>query len=86
MEVAKYTERLVPSTRFVAVDGLEPSVSESAAFVAPSASIIGDVTLGANSRCVLDSIHSKRNRSQSRLNFAIVLSSFFLKHVSLNHL
>jgi carbonic anhydrase/acetyltransferase-like protein (isoleucine patch superfamily) len=52
MEVAKYTERLVPSTRFVAVDGLEPIVSENAAFVAPSASIIGDVTLGANSRCV----------------------------------
>lgn len=52
MEVAKYTERLVPSTRFVAVDGVAPVVSEAAAFVAPSASIIGDVSLGKNSRCV----------------------------------
>lgn len=49
MEVAKYTERLVPSTRFVAVDGVAPVVSETATFVAPSASVIGDVTLGSNS-------------------------------------
>ena len=50
MEVAKYTERLVPSTRFVAVDGVAPAVSESAAFVAPSANVIGDVTIGKSSR------------------------------------
>ena len=50
MEVAKYTEKLVPSTRFVAVNGVAPMVSESACFVAPSASIIGDVALGGNSR------------------------------------
>jgi len=49
MEVAKYTERLVPSTRFVAVDGVAPMVSESASFVAPSASVIGDVSMGSNS-------------------------------------
>eukprot|EP00543_Licmophora_paradoxa_P004970 CAMPEP_0202442574 /NCGR_PEP_ID=MMETSP1360-20130828/1987_1 /ASSEMBLY_ACC=CAM_ASM_000848 /TAXON_ID=515479 /ORGANISM="Licmophora paradoxa, Strain CCMP2313" /LENGTH=276 /DNA_ID=CAMNT_0049057975 /DNA_START=63 /DNA_END=893 /DNA_ORIENTATION=+ len=49
MEVAKYTERLVPSTRFVAVDGVAPVVSETACFVAPSASVIGDVTLGSKS-------------------------------------
>uniref|UniRef100_A0A7S4QM24 Gamma carbonic anhydrase n=3 Tax=Ditylum brightwellii TaxID=49249 RepID=A0A7S4QM24_9STRA len=49
MEVAKYTERLVPSTRFVAVDGVAPAVSESAAFVAPSASVIGNVSLGSKS-------------------------------------
>lgn len=49
MEVAQYTERLVPSTRFVAVDGVAPIVSETATFVAPSASVIGDVTLGSNS-------------------------------------
>lgn len=48
MEVCKYTERLVPSTRFVAVDGISPTVSPLTAFVAPSASIIGDVTLGSN--------------------------------------
>jgi len=52
MEVAKYTERLVPSTRFVAVDGVAPAVSESAAFVAPSASVIGNVSLGSKSRYV----------------------------------
>jgi hypothetical protein len=49
MEVAKYTERLVPSTRFVAVDDVAPTI-EPATFVAPSASVIGDVTLGTNSR------------------------------------
>lgn len=49
MEVCKYTERLVPSTRFVAVDGVSPTVSPLTAFVAPSASVIGDVTLGQNS-------------------------------------
>ena len=50
IEVTKYTERLVPSTRFVAVDGIVPVVSETATFVAPSANVIGDVTLGSNSR------------------------------------
>ena len=49
MEVAKHTERLVPSTRIVAVDGVAPAVSTAAAFIAPSASVIGDVTLGPNS-------------------------------------
>lgn len=49
MEVCKYTDRLVPSTRFVAVDGVSPTVSPLTAFVAPSASVIGDVTLGQNS-------------------------------------
>jgi len=49
LEVAKYTERLVPSTRFVSVDGIAPVVSELAAFVAPSANIIGDVTIGKDS-------------------------------------
>jgi carbonic anhydrase/acetyltransferase-like protein (isoleucine patch superfamily) len=41
---------LVPSTRFVSVDGIAPVVSETATFVAPSANVIGDVTLGSNSR------------------------------------
>jgi carbonic anhydrase/acetyltransferase-like protein (isoleucine patch superfamily) len=49
MEVCKYSDRLVPSTRFVAVDGVSPTVSPLTAFVAPSASVIGDVTLGQNS-------------------------------------
>ena len=49
MEVAKYTERLVPSTRIVAVDGVAPTISETAAFVAPSANVVGNVTLGPNS-------------------------------------
>lgn len=50
LEVAQFTERLVPSTRFVAVDNVAPAIADSAAFVAPSASVIGDVTLGKNSR------------------------------------
>eukprot|EP00523_Entomoneis_sp_CCMP467_P008543 CAMPEP_0168738012 /NCGR_PEP_ID=MMETSP0724-20121128/10705_1 /TAXON_ID=265536 /ORGANISM="Amphiprora sp., Strain CCMP467" /LENGTH=281 /DNA_ID=CAMNT_0008785325 /DNA_START=77 /DNA_END=922 /DNA_ORIENTATION=- len=45
MEVTKYTERLVPSTRFVAVEDKAPTVAEEC-FVAPSASVIGDVTIG----------------------------------------
>lgn len=49
MELTKYTERLVPSTRFVAVNGVAPKVSEMS-FVAPSASVIGDVTIGKESR------------------------------------
>ena len=49
MEVTQYTEKLVPSTRFVAVDDVAPKVSEEC-FVAPSASLIGDVTVGKNSR------------------------------------
>ena len=50
MEVAKYTEKLVPSTRFVSVDGVAPMVAEYGTFVAPSAAVIGDVTIGRNSR------------------------------------
>ncbi len=49
MEVCKYRDKLVPSTRFVAVDGLSPTVSPHTAFVAPNASVIGDVSLGQNS-------------------------------------
>ena len=51
LELTKYTERLVPSTRFVAVNGIAPKVSEMS-FVAPSASVIGDVTIGKESRYV----------------------------------
>jgi hypothetical protein len=51
MELTKYTERLVPSTRFVAVNGVAPKVS-AMSFVAPSASVIGDVTIGKESRYV----------------------------------
>lgn len=49
LEVAKYTERLVPSTRIVSVDSLAPTISPLSKFIAPSANLIGDVTLGANS-------------------------------------
>lgn len=49
LEVAKYTERLVPSTRIVAVNDIAPTISPTSKFIAPSANLIGDVTLGANS-------------------------------------
>lgn len=52
IEITKYAEKLVPSTRFVAVDGVAPKVSDTAAFVAPSAAVIGDVTIGPKSRYV----------------------------------
>lgn len=45
MEVTRYTEKLVPSTRFVSVDGIGPTIADDT-FVAPSASLIGDVTIG----------------------------------------
>jgi gamma-carbonic anhydrase len=45
MEVTKYTEKLVPSTRFVAVDNVAPTVSPES-FVAPSAAVIGNVSIG----------------------------------------
>jgi len=49
MEVVKYTERLVPSTRFVAIDDLMPAISKSVSFIAPTANIIGDVKIGEKS-------------------------------------
>lgn len=49
VEVAKYTEKLVPSTRFVSVDGVAPTTGTNN-FVAPSASVIGSVKLGEHSR------------------------------------
>lgn len=49
MEVAKFSEKLVPSTRFVAVDGVMPQVSNQGSFIAPSASLIGDVNVDKNS-------------------------------------
>lgn len=50
LEVAKYTERLVPSSRIVSVNGITPTISSpSTTFIAPSANIIGDVTLGPHS-------------------------------------
>ncbi len=52
VEVAKYTEKLVPSTRFVSVDGVAPTVGANN-FVAPAASVIGNVTLGEHSRYAL---------------------------------
>ena len=55
MELTKYTEKLVPSTRFVAVDGIAPKVSEMS-FIAPSASIVGNVTIGKESRYVVTPI------------------------------
>lgn len=50
LEVAKYTERLVPSTRIVSVNGIAPTIpSPATTFIAPSANIVGDVTLGSKS-------------------------------------
>ena len=49
MEVAKYTERLVPSTRFVAVNNIAPTINPDTSFIAPSANIVGDVTIGSSS-------------------------------------
>lgn len=49
IEVTKFTEKLVPSTQFVAVNGIGPTISEMS-FIAPSASVVGDVTIGKESR------------------------------------
>ena len=44
MEVARYTERLTPSTRFVTYGGHTPSAPLS--FVSPAATLVGDIKLG----------------------------------------
>lgn len=49
IEVAKYVERLVPSTRIVSVDGVAPALPGANNFIAPSASVIGNVTIGEHS-------------------------------------
>lgn len=49
MEVAKYTERLVPSSRIVSVNGVSPALPGANNFIAPSASVIGNVTIGEHS-------------------------------------
>lgn len=49
IEVAKYTERLVPSSRIVSVDGVAPALPGANNFIAPSASVIGNVTIGEHS-------------------------------------
>jgi len=50
IEVAKYMERLVPSTRIISVDGVAPALPGANNFIAPSASVIGNVTIGEHSR------------------------------------
>jgi gamma-carbonic anhydrase len=47
MEVTRYTERLVPSTRFVTYNGKSPSAPLT--FIAPSSTLVGDVTIGKGS-------------------------------------
>jgi len=49
IEVAKYMERLVPSTRIVSVNGVAPALPGANNFIAPSASVIGNVTIGEHS-------------------------------------
>merc|ERR1711865_359404 len=49
IEVAKYMERLVPSTRIISVDGVAPALPGANNFIAPSASVIGNVTIGEHS-------------------------------------
>ena len=50
MEITKYTDKLVPSTRFVAVEGVGAPRVNKMSFVAPTACVIGDVTVGKESR------------------------------------
>jgi hypothetical protein len=52
IEVTQYQQQMVPSTRFVGFDGRVPNVS-SESFVAPTASVIGNVTIGKTSRYVV---------------------------------
>lgn len=75
MELTKYTERLVPSTRFVAVNGIAPKVSEMS-FVAPSASVIGDVTIGKESRYA--KCTAETSNLQAMDDFLIYNLRFFL--------
>jgi carbonic anhydrase/acetyltransferase-like protein (isoleucine patch superfamily) len=45
MEVTRYSERLVPSTRFVTMNNTTPSAP--LCFVSPAATLVGDVHMGA---------------------------------------
>ncbi|GMH98934.1 hypothetical protein TrST_g10964 [Triparma strigata] len=47
LETSRYTDRLVPSTRFVTFNGQTPSAPLT--FVSPASSLIGDVTIGEGS-------------------------------------
>jgi carbonic anhydrase/acetyltransferase-like protein (isoleucine patch superfamily) len=47
MEVTRYSERLVPSTRFVTYNGVSPTAPLT--FIAPSSTLVGDVTIGKGS-------------------------------------
>ncbi len=47
MEVTRYTERLVPSTRFVTYNGKTPSAPQ--AFVSPASTLVGDVSISPGS-------------------------------------
>mmetsp|Transcript_27607 Transcript_27607/g.55188 ORF Transcript_27607/g.55188 Transcript_27607/m.55188 type:complete len:292 (+) Transcript_27607:31-906(+) len=47
LEVTRYTERLVPSTRFVTFNGQTPSAPLT--FISPSSSLIGSVTVSPGS-------------------------------------
>lgn len=49
LEVAKHSDKLVPSTKFVAVDGMMPSVSSINTFIAPNASLVGGVNVDKES-------------------------------------
>jgi hypothetical protein len=73
MEVTKYKEKLVPSTRFVSVDGIAPAVSGANNFVAPSASIVGNVSIGDHSRYVIVCVET--GRLWSFILFLAVLNS-----------
>eukprot|EP01039_Chlorochromonas_danica_P010797 gene10797-11999_t len=47
LEVTPYVEKLQPSLRSAAIKGVRPNIAGS--FVAPSAAVVGNVTVGANS-------------------------------------
>lgn len=49
LEVAKHSDKLVPSTKFVAVDGIMPSISSISTFIAPNASLVGNVNIDKES-------------------------------------
>jgi len=49
IEIVNYTERLVPSTRFVSIGEAMPHISESVSFIAPTANVIGNVKISENS-------------------------------------
>lgn len=64
VEINAYVERLVPSTRVMTLKKVTPEIK--GAFIAPSATVIGKVSIGANSSVWYGAVIRGKKRITSR--------------------